>query len=330
MNNPKRIQFTNGNVTEYIYSVSGEKLRTIHRTALNENGTLEQVTHYYPFGGVYGDAGSDPELQSHKYNGKELDRMHGLDWYDYGARNYDAVVPMWTSRDPLCEKKPWLSPYVYCSGNPVNRIDPDGRDDYRMDRDGNMTLVKQADAENHTIYATNSKGGIDKKNSVQVSKDVLSSKITESVNTRDSNGNTSTAQVEVFTAFGDKQSTAFFEFAAKNSDVEWIQVKATVDGAQGYEQVNYIGTSHTDGNDASQSFILSFVSNGVTVREANHDHPNNTTTVSQGDIRVATKVQSRFPNATFNIFTPGDSQYTPYNMFSVPGLLKEMIITPSK
>ena len=72
MNNPKRIQFTNGNVTEYIYSVSGEKLRIIHRTALNENGTLEQVTHYYPFGGVYGDAGSDPELQSHKYNGKEL------------------------------------------------------------------------------------------------------------------------------------------------------------------------------------------------------------------------------------------------------------------
>lgn len=31
---PRRIQFTNGNVTEYIYSVSGQKLRTIHRTAV--------------------------------------------------------------------------------------------------------------------------------------------------------------------------------------------------------------------------------------------------------------------------------------------------------
>ena len=128
MNNPRRIQFTNGNVTEYIYSVSGEKLCTIHRTAVSENGTLEQVTHYYPFGGVYGDAGSDPELQSHKYNGKELYRMYRLDWYDYGARNYDAVVPMWTSVDPMCEKYYNVSPHVYCGNNPMKAFDPDGRE----------------------------------------------------------------------------------------------------------------------------------------------------------------------------------------------------------
>jgi hypothetical protein len=34
MNNPRLIKFTNGNVTEYIYSANGEKLRTIHRTAV--------------------------------------------------------------------------------------------------------------------------------------------------------------------------------------------------------------------------------------------------------------------------------------------------------
>jgi hypothetical protein len=31
----RRIQFTNGNMVEYIYSASGEKLRTIQRTAVN-------------------------------------------------------------------------------------------------------------------------------------------------------------------------------------------------------------------------------------------------------------------------------------------------------
>jgi hypothetical protein len=31
--------------------------------------------------------------------------------------------------DPLAEKFPWQSPYVFCSNNPVNRIDPDGRVD---------------------------------------------------------------------------------------------------------------------------------------------------------------------------------------------------------
>lgn len=32
------------------------------------------------------------------------------------------------SVDPLCEKYYWVSPYVFCMNNPVNLIDPDGRD----------------------------------------------------------------------------------------------------------------------------------------------------------------------------------------------------------
>ena len=45
-----------------------------------------------------------------------------------------ANVRMWehnpiSTMDPMAEKKPWMSPYVYCSGNSVNRIDPDGRDE---------------------------------------------------------------------------------------------------------------------------------------------------------------------------------------------------------
>lgn len=34
MNNPVRIQFTNGNVTRYVYSAAGEKLRVVHQTAV--------------------------------------------------------------------------------------------------------------------------------------------------------------------------------------------------------------------------------------------------------------------------------------------------------
>ena len=30
--------------------------------------------------------------------------------------------------DPLAEKYPGISPYAYCKGNPVNFVDPDGRD----------------------------------------------------------------------------------------------------------------------------------------------------------------------------------------------------------
>ncbi len=49
--------------------------------------------------------------------------------YDYSARwKYDWGF---TTVDPLAEKKPWLTPYHYCSNNPINRIDPDGMYDIK-------------------------------------------------------------------------------------------------------------------------------------------------------------------------------------------------------
>ena len=57
-----------------------------NRVVCNASGTVEQVNHYYPFGGLMGES-TNGDTQRFKYNGKELDRMHGLDWYDYGARH---------------------------------------------------------------------------------------------------------------------------------------------------------------------------------------------------------------------------------------------------
>ena len=53
--------------------------------------------------------------------------MHGLDTYDYGARQYYSILGRWDRVDPLCEKYYSVSPYAYCENNPVNTIDPDGR-----------------------------------------------------------------------------------------------------------------------------------------------------------------------------------------------------------
>ena len=64
--------------------------------------------------------------QPNRYNGKELDRKNGLDWLDYGAR-HNPGHGQWTSPDPLAEKYYDWSPYVYCVGNPIKFVDPDGR-----------------------------------------------------------------------------------------------------------------------------------------------------------------------------------------------------------
>ena len=62
----------------------------------------------------------------YKFTGKELDEETGL--YYFGARYYAPRESIWLSTDPLAEKYPNMSPYNYCLNNPLNVIDPDGRD----------------------------------------------------------------------------------------------------------------------------------------------------------------------------------------------------------
>ena len=95
-----------------------------NRVLVNKNGGVEEINHYYPFGGVFA---SEENVQPYKYNGKELDAKKGLNWYDYGARHYDATLGRWHAVDPLAEKYYSVSPYNYCMNNPMNAIDPDGK-----------------------------------------------------------------------------------------------------------------------------------------------------------------------------------------------------------
>jgi RHS repeat-associated protein len=91
------------------------------------NGVAYQFFLNLPFGETMAEQKpSSYYATPYKFNGKELDEETGL--YYYGARYYDPKMSLWMSTDPLAEKFPNVNPYVYCLNNPINMIDPDGRD----------------------------------------------------------------------------------------------------------------------------------------------------------------------------------------------------------
>ena len=96
-----------------------------NRVVINQSGAVEETNHYYLFGGVFA---SSTSTQPYKYNSKEYDTQKGLNWYDYGARHYDAVLGRFMTVDPLAEKYYSESLYTYCYSNPINCIDPNGKD----------------------------------------------------------------------------------------------------------------------------------------------------------------------------------------------------------
>ncbi|PZU17224.1 MAG: hypothetical protein DI589_26365 [Shinella sp.] len=112
---------------------------------------IMEENHYYPFGLKHEKYNSDkyeyveiskedggyfigieplgPQQRrsyQYKYNGKEFQDELGLNFYDYGARNYDPAIGRWMNIDPLAEISRRWSPYTYCYNNPIYFIDLDG------------------------------------------------------------------------------------------------------------------------------------------------------------------------------------------------------------
>ena len=58
-------------------------------------------------------------------------------------------VQRFLSVDPLAEKNPDKTPYHFVSNNPINRIDPDGRDDFEINSKGEIVnRIKNKKADN--------------------------------------------------------------------------------------------------------------------------------------------------------------------------------------
>ena len=102
---------------------------------------------YAPFGEItteFNATFGNDIIPKYSFNAKELDEETGM--YYYEARYYKP--PVFTSRDALMEQKPWLTPYHYCSNNPVGRMDPSGLTDYDVETENGIVRKKINDGQN--------------------------------------------------------------------------------------------------------------------------------------------------------------------------------------
>ena len=132
-----------------------------NRVVISQSGTVEETSHYYPFGGVFASAGN---VQPYKYNGKELDSKKGLNWYDYGARHYDAALGRFTTNDRFAEKYYSMSPYQYGANSPVVNIDVNG-DSIRICTETQSfghTWISVGEGSNMTVYSYGRYNGTNK------------------------------------------------------------------------------------------------------------------------------------------------------------------------
>ena len=194
---------------------------------------------------------------TYTFSAKEKDSETGLSYF--GARYYSSDLSIWLSGDPMSDKYPYQSDYVYCGNNPIKVIDPNGEDEWEIYPDGKVLWKKQS--EQHTLYAVNAKGertgnSLTLKNR-QIFDDLASSgKSSDYSNSHAVGGeNMQDDMLKVF------------KFAADNSMVEWRVDRFRDNGHSSYAA----GTVHKT-NDSPTAESLGHKSSSVIAFI--HSHPN--------------------------------------------------------
>jgi RHS repeat-associated protein len=292
-----------------------------------------QQTSYYPFGMTlqqqnFGGALNQPNKLL--YNGKELqdDELAGvcLDWYDYGARMYDAQIGRWHVVDPMADIEPGWSPYRYGFNNPIYYTDPTGMieaqldffDGYTVDDYGNIKFEEKTDDDFDVLYTKESWDKGTKDNSITVDKGVLSSKKTLSITDA---GTGDKFKLDRYKITGDDKARSLYEFVAKNTNVEWGLTGI------GTKNTNMLTTIHDKDSEAGGPF---FLANSYTIRYYDHSHPYHIYP-SDADMSFAKNLNLKFPKAKLQILHEGSyNQYDKLGLLTFPGSFPEVIIPGKK
>ena len=108
-----------------------DHLGSVRAVVDGESGAFLEAGKYDAYGSreeQMTEGSSDATLRWHFTGKEDQGPDFGTAYTDFGARQYSPSLRRWLVPDPLSEKYYDVSPYVYCNDNPVNMVDPDGRD----------------------------------------------------------------------------------------------------------------------------------------------------------------------------------------------------------
>ena len=138
----------------------------------SSTNTLEQFTDYYPYGLPHASA-TAPTANRRKYGAKELTADLGLNLYDFAARLHNPAFPAFTTMDPMASDYYPTSPYTYCSGDPVNLVDPSGMGTFWH----NGKVIGSDGIDNDKIYVIRDANTLESSLNGGVSKDKVKSTV---------------------------------------------------------------------------------------------------------------------------------------------------------
>lgn len=247
------------------------------RVMVNDHGLVEQVNQFYPYGEAtdMGQALPASVDNPYKWSGKEWDEDQGA--YDFGARMYSAADARWTTIDPLSEKYYHISPYAYCAGNPVNLVDSEGMNSYRVDENRKITYVDDEGGDEYDyLYSTNAEGEANRKNGVKITDTSILRSLLDKQNKKeekekkgkkpDNNGAISATSTNVTAVM------KAFKFMADNTNVEWAVHFGELDIT--------VGTVHNEGTAGNWSWYgLSEMP-----QQSIHSHPDTTRDKERGSM----------------------------------------------
>jgi len=229
--------------------------------------------------------------------------------------------PTFISRDVYFERYFWTSSYTYCLNNPLKYVDPDGKDIYRVDENGNSVgkPIKNKNFDQiQVVRVTTDENGKNQTTVLNSSKEYKYGTIigrATNIPGKDDKGNP--VKMDFYAIKGSKEGKEIHQFLSDNTiatkKVEYSRWDFKSDA---FGELNVIGTSHQEYKDASGKYVKSFLDKNNWfgyLQTQDHNHPGGTHTPSEGDIGFIKSIERANPNVDFRIYPKGLGGYLHYN-----------------